>query len=226
MRTSTEKWVVGLLLPLSLALAGCGGPGFGGGGPAPAASGGASGSSGTLVDRMSSTLFGPPATLGQGRTEPDIPECPPVDVRQGASTITTYGGAEQAATNVRYQATVAQLARECAGLGATMTMKVGLQGRVILGPVGGPGRLDIPVRFALVQEGPQPKTIWTKLYRIAVDIPPGQTNVPFVHVEDNITFPRPKGDEIDAYVVYVGFDQTGAKEERRPRAKKRTQASR
>jgi hypothetical protein len=212
------------LVPV-LALAGCGGAGFGSS-PAPASSGSATGSTGSFMDRMSSGLFGAPAKPGQGRVEQENPECPPVDVRQGASTVTIYGSGEHAATNVRYQATTAQMARECAVLAGTMTMKVGLQGRVVLGPVGGAGRLDLPVRFAVVQEGPNPKTIWTKLYRIPVDVPAGQTNVPFVHVEENITFPIPKGEEIDAYVVYVGFDQTGAKEDRRPRAKKRSQAQR
>ena len=59
----------------------------------------------------------------------------------------------------RYQVTIAQTARECAALGGVMTMKVGVQGRVLLGPAGGPGQVDIPLRMAVVQEGPQPKTV-------------------------------------------------------------------
>jgi hypothetical protein len=170
---------------------------------------------------MTSALFGPPARPGQGAAEPDRTHCPPLDVRQGASTITVYGSGDRVATNVRYQATVAELARECAALGATMTIKVGLQGRVILGPVGGPGRLDVPVRFALVQEGPEPKTIWTKLYKLSVEIPAGQTNVPFTHIEDNLTFPKPRPSELEAYVIYAGFDQQGLREEPRGRRGRR-----
>ena len=40
---------------------------------------------------------------------------------------------------MRYQVGIAQTARECAALGGVMTMKVGVQGRVLLGPAGGPG---------------------------------------------------------------------------------------
>ena len=40
-----------------------------------------------------------------------------------------------------------------------MTMKVGVEGRVLLGPAGGPGQVDIPLRMAVVQEGPAPKTV-------------------------------------------------------------------
>jgi hypothetical protein len=74
------------------------------------------------------------------------------------------------------------------------------------------------VRMALVQEGPEPKTLWTKLYRVPVAVATGQTNVPFVHVEQDLTFPVPKDDNLESYVVYVGFDQLSANEPK-PRAK-------
>lgn len=139
------------------------------------------------------------------------PECPPLDVRLGASTIIVYGKGEQNSTNVRYQASVAQTARECNFTPSTVTMKVGLQGRVIVGPVGGPGRIDLPIRFAVVREGPEPKPIWTKLYKTSVAVPDGQTNVPFVHVDDTVSFPNPGAGAMEAYVVYVGFDNANAK---------------
>jgi len=106
----------------------------------------------------------------------------------------------------RYQVSIAQTARECAPLGSVMTMKVGVEGRVLLGPAGGPGQIDVPLRMAVVQEGPNPKTIVSKFYKLAVAIPPGQTSVPFVHVEQDLTFPTPRAADFEAYVVYVGFD--------------------
>ena len=123
--------------------------------------------------------------------------------------------------STRYQVTLGQTARECAALGGVMTMKVGVQGRVLLGPAGGPGRVDVPLRVAVVEEGPNPKPIVSKLYRLAVDVPPGQTAVPFVHVEQDLTFPMPRADALDNYVVYVGFDPsaTPAKPERKQKRK-------
>ena len=97
----------------------------------------------------------------------------------------------------RYQVTIGQTARECAALGGVMTMKVGVQGRVLLGPAGGPGRVDMPLRMAVVQEGTKPKTVVSKFYRLAVAVPPGQTGVPFVHVEQDMTFPMPRGAALD-----------------------------
>ena len=89
-----------------------------------------------------------------------------------------------------------------------MTIKVGIQGRIILGPLGAPGPVEVPMRIALVREGVEPRTIWTKLYRVPVNVPPGQSNVPFVQVEEDITFPTPRPAELEAYIVYVGFDPT------------------
>ena len=113
-------------------------------------------------------------------------ECPDVAVRQGASTLAiSTAGTESSPMSTRYQVTIGQTARECAALGGVMTMKVGVQGRVLLGPAGGPGRVDVPLRFAVVEEGTNPKPIVSKLYRLAVDVPPGQTMVPFMHVDQD-----------------------------------------
>ena len=88
----------------------------------------------------------------------------------------------------------------------------GMQGRVLLGPAGSPGQVDVPLRLALVQEGLEPKTIWTKLYRIPVMVPPGQSNVSFVHIEEDMTFPAPSAADVESYVIYLGFDPAGSNE--------------
>jgi hypothetical protein len=147
-------------------------------------------------------------------------------VRHGASTLAISApGTEAGPMTTRYQVSIGQTARECAALGGVMTMKVGVQGRVLLGPAGGPGQLDIPLRMAVVQEGAQPRTVLSRFYRLAVAVPPGQVSVPFVHVEQDLTFPLPGGAALDAYVVYVGFDPASLnqKPERKPPAKRAKQ---
>ncbi len=54
-----------------------------------------------------------------------------------------------------------------------------MEGRVILGPEGAPGQIDVPLRFAVVEEGIDPKIIATKLDRVAVTVPPNDSNVLF-----------------------------------------------
>ncbi len=121
--------------------------------------------------------------------------------------------AEPSPVNVRYQIGIGQTARECRVAGGTVTMRVGVEGRLVLGPSGGPGQITVPVRVAIVHEGPEPKTIVTRLQRVGVAIPPNQTHVQFTHVEEGLTFPMPvPAGDIDNYVVYVGFDPLGAQE--------------
>jgi len=63
---------------------------------------------------------------------PDV-ECPGVDIRTGASTMNIAAKTTDAtAGDLRYQLSFGQTARECAVQGATMIIKVGVQGRVIL----------------------------------------------------------------------------------------------
>ena len=140
-------------------------------------------------------------------------ECPTVDIRPGASTYAvSTPGAEPSALSLRYQATFLQTARECKVAGNAVTIRVGIEGRVVLGPAGGAGQFDIPIRYAVIQEGPDPKPITTKLRWQSITIPAGETSVPFTLIEEDLTFPMPRGNTIDAYVVYIGFDRAAAKE--------------
>ena len=180
----------------------------------------------SITDKLGGWLFGksstPPASSGNPAAAAAEVECPSVAVRQGAATLAiTQPGAEAGPMTTRYQASLGQMARECAALGGMMTMKVGVEGRVLVGPVGGPGQVDIPLRMAVVQEGPAPKTVLSKFYKLAVSIPPGQAGVPFVHVEQDLSFPMPRAADLDAYVVYIGFDPASlsTKPERKTKAK-------
>jgi hypothetical protein len=97
-----------------------------------------------------------------------------------------------------------------------MSIKVGVQGRVILGPFGAPGAVGVPLRYAVVREGPEPRTIVTKFKRTSATIAPGQSHVQFVDVEDGLSFPLPAAAELASYVVYVGFDEVGDRNEKPP----------
>lgn len=137
-------------------------------------------------------------------------ECPSVTVRTGASTLMIGGevkGAEPGAMNLRYQGTIIRTARECNVTAGVVTMKVGVEGRIITGPAGGPGSLDVPLRVAVVHEGVTPKSVASRFARVPVTIASDNDRVGFVHVESDISFPMPvPAGDIDSYVVYVGFD--------------------
>jgi hypothetical protein len=180
-------------------------------------------SEGSFGSRFTSFFSGatPGVTQPASRTAsaPDI-ECPGVDIRAGASTLNIAAKTGQAtAGDLRYQLSFGQTARECLVQGSALTIKVGVQGRVILGPMGSSGPVDVPLRYAVVREGPEPKTIVTKFKRIPIIVAPDQSHVQFVDIEEGLTFPMPSGSELEAYVVYVGFDEIGDKNEKKPPAK-------
>lgn len=148
-------------------------------------------------------------------------DCPSVDIRQGASTLQMNAPGSDQALGLRYQASFGRTARQCAVNAGTLSIKIGVQGRLILGPAGAPGETQVPLRYALVREGIEPKTIWSKLYILPVTLPPGQPNVPFTHVSEDLAVPVPSQADLDKYVIYVGFDPQGLPSERKPARKPR-----
>ena len=93
---------------------------------------------------------------------------------------------------LKYQGTFARAARECSVVDGNMVMKIGVEGRLIVGPAGGPGQVDVPLRFAVVMETPSAsRAIATKFVIVPVQVGAGVGNLPFTHVEEAMTFPVP-----------------------------------
>lgn len=152
-------------------------------------------------------------------------DCPEVKVRAGAATFmigSKPGEGEPSALDLRYQGSITRTARECHLNGSTMTMKVGIEGRIITGPAGGPGNVDVPMRIAVVQEGISPKVVASKFGRETVTLSGSVDRMNFTHIADDVSFPLPTPiTDISSYVVYVGFDpQSAAPEKKKPPARK------
>lgn len=148
-------------------------------------------------------------------TAMDEYNCPDVTVRPGTATLMVRtpkpAGAEQTALDLRYQGTLVRFSRECGVRPGFMTIKVGVYGRVITGPAGGPGAVDVPLRIAVVHEGPEPKTVVSKLARLSVNVAGDPAFADFTHIDEDVTFPLPRNaPDIANYVVYVGFDPGAA----------------
>jgi hypothetical protein len=161
---------------------------------------------GSFTSRVKSLFSGNSGSLNSAA---DI-NCPPVEYRQGAGTWAVNGpAAESSAMSLRYQASFTQTARECLVSGSNLTIKVGVQGRIVMGPAGSAGTINVPLRYALVREDLHPRTLWTRLFTVPVTVPADELNVTWLHVQEEMTVPRPSPQELDAYVVYVGFDPEG-----------------
>jgi hypothetical protein len=154
---------------------------------------------------------GPQAVANAPESKPDV-ACPLIDIRAGASTLTIPpSSGEGTAMALKYQGTFVRAARECTIVGNQMVMKVGIQGRVIVGPAGGPGQVDVPLRIAVVNETTaNSKLIVTKLIRIPVGIGSTDPGATFTHIEEGLSFPLPADNSLESYIVYIGFDPVAA----------------
>jgi len=241
----SDRFAIAALVSLSLLASGCGGGSFFGGPAAtappptntaaapPAAAGSGSSTTSYLTSFFSgSSDKGAQAVAG---ATPDV-ECPYIDIREGASTLTVnasgdYGSGENTAMSLKYQGTFVRAARQCSVAAGQMTIRVGVEGRIILGPAGGPGQVDVPLRIAVVDESPAgSKPIVTKLIHIPVMVQTANDNPAFAYVEEGVTFPLPPSSiALARYIVYIGFDplavETDKKPKPKPKAKPRPAAS-
>jgi len=195
---------VAALLTLGFALSGCGSSGN---------SNLFSSSPLDLFNSSSRVTTGDAAAGATAAIDPSL-DCPEVTVRIGASTLLIGSKPGQTAPSpleVRYQGSIIRTARECHVNAGIVTMKVGIEGRIITGPAGIPGAVDVPLRIAVVQEGTDPKTVASKFARETVTVANAVDRVTFTHIDPDVSFPVPTPPGlIDNYVVYVGFDPLGA----------------
>jgi hypothetical protein len=165
-----------------------------------------------------------PIASNPSPAQPGVPPdltCPEVSIRSGASTYAVgLPGKPAAGADLRYQVSITRTARECQLNAGVISVKIGVQGRVIAGPAQAPTTVDIPMRMAVVFETVgQSRTIATKAFRTQVAMTPDGT-VPFTLIMEDIAYPVPPGAEGDYYTFYIGFDPQALTPER-PAAKKK-----
>jgi len=217
-----EKAAIAAVLLLGLALGGCTGGGVFNPPSAPAPDAPSPSFSDRFTGFFSSSSAKAPQPVAGA---PPTVNCPALEIREGASTLSVGPRGENATMSLKYQGSFVRVARECAVAGGSMTIRIGIQGRVIIGPAGGPGQIDVPIRIAVVQEKPGGSVpVFTKLIRIPVTIP-AQGDATFSQIEEGVNFPMPTPvTALEDYIAYVGFDPLAAEAEDNARARPRSKS--
>jgi hypothetical protein len=128
-------------------------------------------------------------------------ECPPIKVRPGAEALYFYGkGQVGNPKDLQYQAVIDKQSRNCVVSNGLITVKMGVVGRLMLGPSGNQQSVDLPLRF-VVERDTAP--LFSELYQIPVAITPATQASDFVKVVENVQIPYVAGDDI---TIWVGFD--------------------
>ncbi|MFB2550905.1 hypothetical protein [Ensifer soli] len=127
--------------------------------------------------------------------------CPQVYLRDGTASYRTYAkGAKDDPTKVVYQASLADTTRQCVQSATQLTVTVVVQGRVVAGPAGGPGTVNLPIRVAAADGT---STLYSELTQYPVSVPATGTTQ-FVFTKAEVTIPAGAGADTK---IFVGFDE-------------------
>ncbi len=192
-----------LALPLlCLGLAGCGSSGSSSGQPS------AMQTFGNVVMFQSTTP--PPADQLPKDEEDERLVCPEVIIADGGAAVRAQSGADSG--SLRHQISILNVARECTPTGnGGFRLKVGVEGRVLLGPAGGAGTYGATLTTVVSRGTTQ---IARRSARIGASVTSGQGGADFSHVEDGIMVPAGRGD-VEIIVGLGGGAATPARTRRR-----------
>jgi hypothetical protein len=184
-----------LMLPvLCLGLAGCGSSGSSSGQPS------ALQKFGNVVMFQSTT---PPAPNQLPKDEEeDTLVCPDVVIAEGGAALRAQTGNDSG--SLRHQISIIHVARECTPTGGGgFRLKVGAEGRVLLGPAGGAGSYSATLTTQVLRGT---TVVARRATRVGGTIPNGQGGTDFSHVEEGIVVPPGSGD----VEIIIGLSAGGA----------------
>lgn len=192
----------GLSLPvLCLALAGCGSSGSSSGG----------GAFQTLSNVVMFQSTKPPPADQLPKDEDEQVVCPQVIVADGGAAIRAQAGPDSG--SLRHQISILNVARECTPAGnGGFRLKVGVEGRVLLGPAGSAGTYGATLTTTVLRGS---NTVARRAARVGGTVASGQGGVDFAHVEDGIVVPPGSGDVEIIVGLGTGPAATPARSRRR-----------
>lgn len=150
----------------------------------------------------------PAAATADGTGQVDVRKfigpdyCPELRVREGTELLRRYvRGHDDDPAQVVWQASIGTTARECLyDTQGRLTIRIGVSGRIIAGPKGGPATVSAPLRIAVVKY--QEALLFSEILPLSITIP-AQNSTVFSEVKE-VTLPSPGKDR--DYIIYVGFD--------------------
>lgn len=128
-------------------------------------------------------------------------ECPPIKVRSGGEALYGYEGNKVGNPQaLNFQAVIDKQSRNCVVSNGLITVKMGVVGRLLLGPAGEKRDFNLPLRFAVERDQ---QAVFSEKYDIPVRVTEPNQSEEFVKVVENVAIPYIGGEDI---VIWVGFD--------------------
>lgn len=127
--------------------------------------------------------------------------CPQVELREGTAVYRTYvKGSDGDPAKIIHQGSIADTTRQCRINGDQIVATVVAAGRLVAGPAGTSGQVDVPIRVAVI-EGEN--VLYSELIKQPVMLPEGQPTTQFVFTNSTVTFPASSAANAK---ILVGFD--------------------
>lgn len=125
----------------------------------------------------------PPPPIDISKLGPSI-TCPPITIQQGTESFSVYDGDQIGAFNTKHQANIVDTATECNAAGGTLTIKIGVRGRVLAGPKSSFGDVSLPLRVAVTKDGTE--VVYSELHSITATLSEEKPSQPWATVIENI----------------------------------------
>lgn len=130
--------------------------------------------------------------------------CPPVVLRDDTAIRSAYAGnAKDDPDKLIYRASLAEATRACTANDTTMTINVMAQGRLVLGPAGKAGAVNLPVVVEVLDGD---KVIYSKSVSYPVTVPP-EGSTQFLFNKPDVAIPNTVGGASRFTRVRLGFEE-------------------
>lgn len=127
--------------------------------------------------------------------------CPSVTLREGTAYFNTYErGGQDDPNRVVYQASIADVTRNCTHGGGQTNVNVAVAGRVVPGPKGRAGSVTMPIRVVMMQDG---QVTYSKLHQHTVQLGDTIGATQFIFTDPGITIPSGPSN----VVIFAGYDE-------------------
>lgn len=148
--------------------------------------------------------------------------CPNITLRSGTAYFSTYAKAGKKvkkapdadapedvaaddtpdnSANMIYQAAITDVTRDCSRNGGTLTMNVGVAGKVVPGPKGTPGTITMPIRVVVVHGS---DVLYSQLHQYKLQVSDMSAATQFMFNDPNVVVPEPTAKD---YQLFAGFDE-------------------
>ena len=132
--------------------------------------------------------------------------CPKITLRDGTAYFNTYAaGGQDDGTKIVYQASISDVTRDCNHADGSLTLDVGVAGKVVPGPLAKAGTITMPIRV-VVMHGTD--VLYSKLHQYQVQVSDLSAATQFVFNDPAIVVPEPTARD---YQIFAGYDEGPAK---------------